>query len=59
MLDHTNKAERSRTMMLKYYDLAAQAEPPFMGDFYRKAASRYQAMAKEAFDLADERRAKN
>ena len=56
MLDQTNKAERYWTLMLKYYDLAAQAEPPFMGDFYRKVASRYRSMAKEAFDLADERR---
>jgi hypothetical protein len=34
-------------------DLAEHAEPPFLGDFYRKVAERYWRMAKEALDLAD------
>jgi hypothetical protein len=39
--------------MRKYQDLAKNAEPPFLGDFYRKVAKRYAAMAKEALYLAD------
>jgi hypothetical protein len=53
MLDHTDKAERYWTLMRKYQDLAAHAEPPFLGDFYRKVATRYAMMAKEVFDRAD------
>jgi hypothetical protein len=53
MSDRTNKAERFRTYMRKYQDLVEHAEPPFLGDFYRKVAARYRSMAKEAFDLAD------
>jgi hypothetical protein len=50
--DHSEKAERYWALMRKYQDLAEHAEPPFLGDFYRKVARRYGAMAKEAFDLA-------
>jgi hypothetical protein len=39
--------------MLKYHDLAAQAELPFLRDSYFKVAARYRMMAKEAFDSAD------
>ena len=39
MLDHTDKAERFWALMRKYHDLAEQAEPPFLGDFYRKVAA--------------------
>jgi hypothetical protein len=53
MLDQTSKAERYWNLMLKYHNLAGDAEPPFLGDFYRKVAARYRMMAKEAFDLAD------
>ena len=53
MLDHTDKAERFWALMCKYHDLAEDAEPPFLGDFYRKVAARYRAMAKEAFDRVD------
>jgi hypothetical protein len=53
MSNHTDKAERYRTLMRKYHDLAEQAEPSFMRDFYRKVAARYRMMAKEAIDLAD------
>ena len=53
MLDRTDKAERYWALMLKYYDLANQAETPFLGNSYRKVAARYRLMAKEAFDLAD------
>ncbi len=53
MLDCTDKAERYWNSMLRYYDLAARAELPFLVDSYRKVAARYRAMAKEAFDLAD------
>jgi hypothetical protein len=51
--DHSEKAERYWTLMRKYQDLAEHAEPPLLGDFYRKVARRYGAMAKEALDLAD------
>jgi hypothetical protein len=48
------------TLMRKYRDLAEHAEPPFLGDFYRKVAERYRRMAKEALDLANaEARRKN
>jgi hypothetical protein len=53
MIDHSEKAERYWALIRKYQDLAEDAEPPFLGDFYRKVARRYGAMAKEAFDLAD------
>jgi hypothetical protein len=53
MLDHTEKAERYWALMLKYHDLAEQAELPFLRDSYFKVAARYRSMAKEAFDLAD------
>jgi hypothetical protein len=55
MSNHTDKAEPERywTLMRKYRDLAEHADPPFMGDFYRKVAERYRRMAKEALDLAD------
>jgi hypothetical protein len=53
MSHHADKAERYWTLMRKYQDLAEQAEPQFLGDFYRKVAARYRMMAKEAFDLAD------
>ena len=53
MLDHTDKAERYWSLMLKYHDLAEHAELTFLRDSYRKVAARYRAMAKEAFDLAD------
>jgi hypothetical protein len=53
MVDQNEKAERYWALMRKYQDLAAQAEWPFLGDFYRKVARRYGAMAKEALDLAD------
>jgi hypothetical protein len=39
--------------MRKYRDLAEHADPPFMGDFYRKVAERYHRMAKDALDLGD------
>jgi hypothetical protein len=39
--------------MLRYHDLAAQAELPFLSDSYFKVAARYRLMAKQAFDLAD------
>ena len=55
MLDHTDKAERYWSLMLKYHDLAAQAELPFLRDSFFKVASRYRSMAKNAFDLADAR----
>jgi hypothetical protein len=53
MLDRADKAERYWTLMRKYHDLAEHAEPPFLGDFYRKVADRYRRMAKDAFDLTD------
>jgi hypothetical protein len=53
MVDRTEMAERYWALMRKYQDLAEHAEPPFLGDFYRKVAKRYGAMAKEAFDLTD------
>jgi hypothetical protein len=53
MVDHAEKAERYWALMRKYQDLAEHAEPPFLGDFYRKVAKRYATMAREAFDLAD------
>ena len=59
MLDNTDKAERYWALMLRYHDLAEQAELPFLGDSYRKVAARYRAMAKEAFDLADAAKAGN
>jgi hypothetical protein len=46
MIDHSEKAERYWALMRKYQDLAEHADPPFLGDFYRK-------VAKEARDLAD------
>jgi hypothetical protein len=52
MLDPTDKGERYWKLMLKYHDLAEQADPPFLGDFYRKVAARYRLMAKEAFGSA-------
>jgi hypothetical protein len=53
MSSHTDKAERYSMLMRKYRDLAEHADPPFMGDFYRKVAERYRRMAKESLDLAD------
>jgi hypothetical protein len=53
MLDRTDKAERYWNLMLRYHDLAEHAELLFLGDSYRKVASRYRAMAKEAFDRTD------
>jgi hypothetical protein len=49
----TDKAERFWALMRKYDDLARHADPPFLGDFYRKIAARYRMMAKEALDLAE------
>jgi hypothetical protein len=40
MLDHTDKAERYWALMLRYHDLAEQAELPFLRDSYRKVAAR-------------------
>ena len=56
MLDHIDKAERYWSLMLKYHDLAAQAELPFLRNSFLKVASQYRSMAKDAFDLADARR---
>jgi len=53
MLDHTDKAEHYWTLMLRYHDLAARAELPFLRDSYFKVATRYRLMAKDAFNLAD------
>jgi hypothetical protein len=53
MIDHTEKAERYWALMRKYQDLAERADPAFLGDFYRKVARQYGAMAKEALDLAE------
>jgi hypothetical protein len=53
MSNHMDKAERYWALVRKYPDLAEHADPRFLGEFYRKAAERYQRMAKEALDLAD------
>jgi hypothetical protein len=53
MLDHTDKAERYLALILRYHDLAEQAELPFLRDSYRQVAARYRSMAKEAFDSAE------
>jgi hypothetical protein len=53
MSDQTDKVERYWALMRKYHELAEHADPPFLGDFYRKVAARYRLMAKEAIDLAD------
>jgi hypothetical protein len=50
--DHTERADRYWVLMRRYQDLAEHADPPFLGDFFRKVARRYGAMAKEALDLA-------
>jgi hypothetical protein len=54
MLTYTDKAERYWSLMRKYHDLAEHAEPPFLSDLYRKVATRYRMMAKEAFFSADD-----
>jgi hypothetical protein len=59
MLDNTDKAERYWALMLRYHDLAEQAELSFLRDSYRKLATRYRSMAKEAFDLADAAKAES
>jgi hypothetical protein len=45
--------------MLRYHDLAEQAELPFLRDSYRQVAARYRSMAKEAFDFADTEKQRN
>jgi hypothetical protein len=57
--DHTHKAERYWTLMLKYHELAERAELPLLRDSYFKVATRYRSMAKDAFDLADAARRKD
>jgi hypothetical protein len=52
MLGNTDKAERYWALMLKYHDLAEQAELPFLRNSYFKVAARYRMTAKEAFDSA-------
>jgi hypothetical protein len=54
MVDHDEKADRYWALMRKYDDLSYSADPPFLGDFYRKIAVRYRMMAKEALDRADD-----
>jgi hypothetical protein len=54
MVDHNEKADRYWALMRKYDDLSHSADPPFLGDFYRKIAARYRMMAKEALDRADD-----
>jgi hypothetical protein len=54
MVDHNEKADRYWALMPKYNDLSKSADPPFLGDFYRKIAARYRRMAKEALDRADD-----
>lgn len=53
MFDNTDKAERYWASMLRYQELAEQAEFPFQRELYRKVSARYRSMAREAFDLAD------
>jgi hypothetical protein len=51
MLDHTDKAERYWTLMLKYHELAEQAELPLLRDPYFRVATRYRSMAKRCLRL--------
>ncbi len=53
MSDHADKAERWWALMRKNQESAQHADPPFLGDFYRKVAARYRMMAKEALESAD------
>jgi hypothetical protein len=53
MLDNTDKAEGYLASMLKYQQLAEEAEFPFQRDLYCKVATRYRTMVREALDLAD------
>jgi hypothetical protein len=53
MLDITDKAERYWASMLRYRELAAEAEFPFQRQLYYKVAARYRLMAREALDLAE------
>jgi hypothetical protein len=39
--------------MLRYQELAEEAEFPFQRDLYCKVAARYRLLASEALDLAD------
>jgi hypothetical protein len=59
MLGRTDKAERYWALMLKYHDLAEQAELPFLHDSYFKVAARYRMMAKEALDSAEAQRGRS
>jgi hypothetical protein len=59
MVDHNEKADRYWALMRKYDGLSQSADPPFLGDFYRKIAARYRMMAKEALDRVDDEKQRN
>jgi hypothetical protein len=53
MLNRADKTERYWALMLRYHDLAARAELPFLRDSYFKVAARYRQMAREALESTD------
>ena len=55
MQDEVSKAERYRKEANKYGDLAKNAHPAYLGDFYRKVAVRYVFMAEELLRQAERR----
>jgi hypothetical protein len=55
MHDRLTGADRYREEALRYHELAKYADPPFLGDFYRRIAVRYMFMAEE---ISNEARAR-
>ena len=47
MRDPSSRAEHYRELAVKYRELAKFAQPAYLGDFYRRVASRYLVMAED------------
>ncbi len=45
MHDRLTRADRCRQRAVTCHELAKHADPPFLGDFYRRVAVRYMFMA--------------
>jgi hypothetical protein len=56
MHDRLIKADRYREEALRCHELAKYADPPYLGDFYRRIAVRYMFMAEEILNEARARR---
>jgi hypothetical protein len=52
MHDRLSRVDRYREEALRCHELAKHADPPFLGEFYRRVAVRYMFMAEEILNDA-------